>query len=494
MNNNAPKPSFKKKIFNKFLKKDGSSKFAKEPFNHKSRPRRSDEGEFKERRAQIFSKDGVRDFSAKNARYGRDFKRHEGPDLNIDYLNLEDGQKRIGFSPFQIRLVQSILNAVFVEGKTLDKAYSIFFAKVKLESVEQGFIIKQINAMFSHLSYYAYVAGLKRPSDFSRHVNRLIVVYCMVKKFSVPNLDCEGFDRSGVIKRINEANEDTLLSQGCPIWLEELASKELKELWAAERACLALEPKRFIRANTLKTTRENLAKELSLEGVVTRPVKDSPIALEVTSNSALFRTKSFKNGLFEQQDAGSQLIAPFLELEPGLRVVDTCAGAGGKTLHIAALMQGKGSIIALDTQEWKLSELKKRARRAGAFNIEPRHISSSKIIKRLYEHADRVLIDAPCSGTGVLRRTVDSKWRDSRASLIELRQIQKDILERYSKIAKVGGIIVYATCSILPSENQKQIEAFCNEHKDTFEFIEDKVVLPSSGFDGFYMAKLKRIA
>lgn len=515
MENQEKRHSFNKTgSFKKFKNRDGQKTFAKNSFGNRSTSRRSND----DTGHRVFSKDGVReerneryedrrsnfkrDRFDRHQRFNRDeryqdrehFDKYKKIDLDIDYLNLDDGQRRIGFSPFQIRLVQSILTECLTEGKSLDKAYAIYFAKVKLEPIEQGFIIKQINSMFSHLSYYAYIAGLKRPSDFARHVNRLIVTYCIVKKFSVPNLDCEGFDRSGVDKRIKEANDDVLLSQGCPIWLEEQASKELGEAWAKEREVLALEAHRYIRANTLKTTREHLGMLLSKEGVVTKPVKGAPIALEITSNSALFRTKAFKDGLFEQQDAGSQLIAPFLDIKPGQRVVDTCAGAGGKTLHLAAIMEGKGSILALDTEQWKLDALKKRARRAGAFNIEPRHISSSKIIKRLYDHADRVLIDAPCSGTGVLRRTVDSKWRDSRASLNELKEIQADILNRYSKIVKVGGLVVYSTCSILPSENREQIDKFLENHKDCYELIEDKVVLPSSGFDGFYMAKLKRIA
>ena len=140
-----------------------------------------------------------------------------------------------------------------------------------------------------------------------------------------------------------------------------------------------------------------------------------------------------------------------------------------------------------------MSAKKKRAKRAGAFNIEPRLIDSTKVIKRMVESADKVLIDAPCSGTGVIRRMPDSKWRDGREHLKELRDIQADILERYSKMAKIGGYVVYSTCSILPSENEKQIEKFLENNNGKFELVEDKHVMPSSGFDGFYMAKLKRI-
>lgn len=399
-----------------------------------------------------------------------------------------------GFTTFQLRLVQSILTSALVDKKPLDKSYAYWFAKVKIPAVEQGFIIRHINAMFRRLSYFAHIAGLKRPSDFERHVNRLILSYYANEQWPLPELNAEGFDRQGLKKRINEAQEHPLLNEGCPYWLEELCSRELKEQWPAERKALGEAATRFIRANSLKVTRDELASRLSDEGVVTKSVKGVNSALEVTSNAALFRTLAFKEGLFEQQDAGSQLIAPFLEVEPGMRVIDTCAGSGGKTLHLAALMQGKGTLIALDIEGWKLEDLKKRAKRAGAFNIDTRAIDSTKVIKRLYDHADRVLIDAPCSGLGVLRRTADSKWADIQPRLIELKKVQADILERYSHMAKVGGKVVYSTCSILPSENQEQVKAFLEKHAESFVLEEEQTILPSSGFDGFYMARLKRIA
>lgn len=401
--------------------------------------------------------------------------------------------RKPGFTTFQMRLVQSILTSALVDKKPLDKSYAMWFAKVKIPAVEQGFVIRHINAMFRRLSFYAHVAGLKRPSDFERHVNRLILSYYATEGWPLPELNAEGFDRTGLKKRIEEAIAHPLYNEGCPFYLEELCSRELKDKWPAERKALGEAAPRFIRVNTLKTTRDELAAALSEEGVVTKSVKGVHTALEVTSNAALFRTLAFREGKFEQQDAGSQLIAPFLEVAPGMRVIDTCAGSGGKTLHLAALMNGKGSLIAMDIEGWKLDELKVRARRAGAFNIETRVIDSTKVIKRLYGHADRVIIDAPCSGLGVLRRTADSKWADIQPRLIELKKIQADILERYSRMVKVGGKVVYSTCSILPSENEKQVKAFLANHPGEFVLEAEEHIWPSSGFDGFYMARLRRL-
>ena len=173
-----------------------------------------------------------------------------------------------------------------------------------------------------------------------------------------------------------------------------------------------------------------------------------------------------------------------------------CAGAGGKTLHLASLMENKGQIIALDIYDNKLKELKRRAKRNGAHNIEQRHIDSTKVIKKLYDKADRVLIDAPCSGIGVLRRNPDAKWKLQPEFIEKIKVTQQEIIQQYSRMVKAGGQMVYATCSVLPSENQKQVEKFlASDLGKDFKYVKDKKVLAhKSGFDGFYMALLERKA
>jgi 16S rRNA (cytosine967-C5)-methyltransferase len=178
-----------------------------------------------------------------------------------------------------------------------------------------------------------------------------------------------------------------------------------------------------------------------------------------------------------------------------MRVIDACAGAGGKTLHLAALMRNRGRILALDTDETKLNELRRRARRAGVSDIvESRQITSSKVIKRLANSADRVLLDVPCSGLGTLRRNPDAKWKLSPESLDQVRTLQQDILSGYAQMLKPGGLLVYATCSILPSENQAQVARFLESRGDGFETVGERLLLPSAGFDGFYMGKIRRKA
>ena len=291
----------------------------------------------------------------------------------------------------------------------------------------------------------------------------------------------------------NELQKVRAFKESIPDWMDELAVKEIGEKWDKEIEALNKKAEVILRVNTLKTNRETLKTILEKEGVETELIKGYPSALKLTERKNVFITNAFKSGLFEVQDASSQLVAAYLDVKPGMRIIDTCAGAGGKTLHLSALSDNKGQIIAMDIYESKLKELKKRARRAGAFNIDMRLIDSTKVIKKLKNSADRVLIDAPCSGIGVLRRNPDSKWKLQPEFIENIKKTQSEILQNYSKLVKVGGKLVYATCSILPSENENQVKNFLKSNKD-FKFISDKKVSPEkSGYDGFYMALLEKI-
>ncbi|MCB0392126.1 MAG: methyltransferase domain-containing protein, partial [Bdellovibrionales bacterium] len=249
----------------------------------------------------------------------------------------------------------------------------------------------------------------------------------------------------------------------------------------------------FLRINSLKTNQEKLIEDLYKEEIETEIIPNSEaIKLQVRKN--VFITKAFKDGMFEVQDIGSQKISQFLNPQPGDKVIDACAGAGGKSLHMANLMQNKGKILSLDIHEWKLKELRKRARRNSIDIIECREITSQKVIKRLQSKADKLLLDVPCSGLGVLKRNPDTKWKVKQETLDDLRKTQAYILENYSQMVKPGGEMVYATCSVLPSENEKQIEAFLEKHSGEWHLLNQESLAPKSEFnDGFYMAKLKRL-
>ena len=276
-------------------------------------------------------------------------------------------------------------------------------------------------------------------------------------------------------------------------WMDERCGRELGDAWPAIRETLNQPAEVYLRTNTLKTDRRSLKERLGQDGFITEALKPIPTALVMQQRYNVFSMVAFKEGLFEVQDASSQRVAPFLQVEPGMKVIDACAGAGGKTLHLGALMQNKGRILALDVHQWKLNELRKRCGRAGVDVAETRLIEGSKGIKRLANYADRVLLDVPCSGLGVLRRNPDAKWKLSEVEIDRLIIEQQDILTRYSTMVKPGGKLVYATCSILPSENEQQVQKFLATHGDEWTLEEELKLNPAeTGHDGFYGARLVR--
>ena len=247
-----------------------------------------------------------------------------------------------------------------------------------------------------------------------------------------------------------------------------------------------------LRTNRLKIDRHQLLQELQAEGLSTEPVDNYPDALLLSQRANVFQTNAFKKGYFEVQDAASQSVAPLLQVEAKMRVIDACAGAGGKSLHLASLMQNKGVLIAMDIHEHKLQELRTRANRAGVSIIDTRPIHSTKAIKRLHESADRILLDVPCTGLGVLRRNPDTKWKLVPERLQELKEIQTQILASYSKMLKVGGKLVYATCSVLREENEEIIEHFLQQNPQWELELQERHFSHRQGFDGFYAARLRR--
>jgi 16S rRNA (cytosine967-C5)-methyltransferase len=176
-------------------------------------------------------------------------------------------------------------------------------------------------------------------------------------------------------------------------------------------------------------------------------------------------------------------------------VIDGCAGAGGKTLHLAALMRNQGRLVAMDVVPTKLRELENRARRNGVLIVETQLLDEAGTqVKNFHAHADRVLLDVPCSGTGVLRRKPDTKWRLTEDEVARLVTLQARILKDYSAMVKPGGKLVYATCSILPQENEQQITAFLMQSEGAWKLDEQRSVRPDvEGWDGFYLARLQRL-
>lgn len=334
-----------------------------------------------------------------------------------------------------------------------------------------------------------YMGEGTKPSN----IYNLILAYLLWKKVKYKKFDeFDGIKTGGILSKLDKKTFPTkAIEHSVPDWLAGLFEKELGAKWEKEMSALNEQAPVILRANSLKISAENLVGILKEEGVNSFVLRGYPDAVQLEEKKNVFLTSAFKEGFFEVQDASSQKIAELLDVKEGMRVVDACAGAGGKTLHIAALMKNKGQIIALDIYEWKLAELKRRAKRAGAFNIETRFIEDNKVIKRLHNTADRLLIDAPCSGLGVLKRNPDSKWKIDEDFINRIKTEQENILQNYSKILKKGGKMVYATCSILPSENGEQVRKFLSENTE-FALVKEENIMPSDGYDGFYMALIER--
>ena len=387
------------------------------------------------------------------------------------------------------------LHLIFNENKQADKVLKNTLKRDKRWGArDRGFIAETTYDIVRWKRLYSKIAEVKEP--FNRaNLFRLFTVWATLKGIQIP--DWPQFENTPTRKikgKFDEFSKIRKYKESLPDWLDELGQKELGKKWDKEIHSLNQLADVILRVNTLKTTKEKLQNNLQELEIETENIKGYPQALKLVKRTNVFVTEAFKNGWFEVQDASSQKVAKFLNPKPGTRVVDTCAGAGGKSLHIAALMENKGQVIALDIYENKLKELKRRAKRNGAHNIETRTIDSSKVIKKLIQKADKILIDAPCSWIGVLKRNPDSKWKLQPEFLETIKNTQREILDSYSRMVKPGGQMVYATCSILPSENEKQVQDFLERKsgKD-FKFVKEEKVFPSeSGFDGFYMALLQK--
>jgi 16S rRNA (cytosine967-C5)-methyltransferase len=238
--------------------------------------------------------------------------------------------------------------------------------------------------------------------------------------------------------------------------------------WGREIAALETPPPVDLRVNRLKATVEEARKALAAEGIDTEPMRYAPHGLRLKRRLSVVTGRAFQDGLVEIQDEGSQLVAALVDGKPGMQVADYCAGAGGKTLAIAAGMNNKGRVVAMDVYESRLDRSAQRLRRAGAHNVERRALDAdnAKWLKRQKGAFDRVLVDAPCTGTGTWRRNPDGRWTLAPEDLAELVPKQGEILDAASRLVKPGGGLIYATCSVLPSENERQIAAFLEKHPE----------------------------
>jgi 16S rRNA (cytosine967-C5)-methyltransferase len=392
----------------------------------------------------------------------------------------------------RVGLAVELLKITRRERKPADYLVSTFFKRVRtIEPDDRRFIAEAVYAALRRDIYFrAAVRATRSSAGFpARFEDDAVVFLALFAEQRAPRGDlAEAFSRLtdvsvGIfrtIARFAQGNLDARFVDGdararfavqhsIPEWVvEELAQTRSEEELGRLFEALNEEPPLCIRANSLKISRDELRERLRAEGVSSRPGKLSPWALVARKDRDLFSLESFREGLFEVQDEGSQIVSILLDPRRGARVLDACAGAGGKTLQIGAMMNGRGEVYAFDPDARRLANLRRRVRRSGLQNV--RVVEADNVltgfISRDEGQLDAVLVDAPCTGLGTLRRSPDIKLRASRALAAEMVRKQTSILEEVASLPKQGGRIVYATCSILPDENERVVEGFLERHPE----------------------------
>lgn len=385
------------------------------------------------------------------------------------------------------------LEQIFGEGYHADKVIErLFKNNRKLGSRDRRFIAETTYELVRWWRLSWAALGESEPCLERSALWKLLGAWLLLQDQSLPAWDdFKSLNKETLKKNLEHGRENPAIRESIPDWLYQLGQEELGERrWNSTLQALNEQAPVVLRANRLKTTREDLRKRLlDDEDIETEFAPATDDGLLLTERRNIFSVSAFQEGHFEVQDGASQQIGPLLDVQPGMRVIDACAGAGGKTLHLAAMMKNKGKIIAMDIHPRKLEELRRRCKRAGIDIVETKLIESSKTLKRLEKSADRLLLDVPCSGMGVLRRNPDAKWKLRPEDFSRLRSLQAEILSGYTSMLKPGGRFVYATCSILPSENEKQMAAFLAANPGKWNLLTERQFLPGeNGYDGFYAA------
>ncbi|MCH2045788.1 MAG: RsmB/NOP family class I SAM-dependent RNA methyltransferase [Saprospiraceae bacterium] len=389
------------------------------------------------------------------------------------------------------------LDRIFSQQEQADKVVARTLKKDKRWGArDRRFIAETI---YDIVRWYRYLyEHIGRTPESTQDWWQIFAVYwTILKGETLPDweewqeLDLTTFKHKSTILKQHRA-----IQVAIPDWLDQLGEQELGEHWETIISNMNKQADVILRVNTLKTNRELVLKKLQTQNIEGEKVDLYPDAIRLKKRRNLQANPYYQKGWFEIQDLASQQIAAFIDPQPNMQLIDACAGAGGKSLHLAAKMNNKGKIWAADIYPQKLKELQKRAKRAGIQIIQSQIVNSKSGIQTITiprgEQIDCILLDVPCSGLGVLRRNPDTKWKLQKKHLEQLQATQAQLLEAYAKLCHKGTVLVYATCSILPSENQNQIQRFLETKLGKkFDCVDQKSLYPhQDGTDGFYMAKL----
>jgi 16S rRNA (cytosine967-C5)-methyltransferase len=362
--------------------------------------------------------------------------------------------------PILLHSAAELLQRILSEKMPADRQMEGYFRTHRDMGVrDRGFVAETVYGCLRERRWLEHIAGSALLLD-------VVAAYLLTHGYSARALEETGFrgDARGMVERARTLDKATLpfaIQANMPDWLAQRLRAQFGEAESLALAIALNQPAPVdMRVNTIKARRDEVLTRLTQEGFPCEITPYSPSGLRRHDRAPIFKTLCFKEGLFEVQDEGSQLLTLMLEPRRQEMVVDFCAGAGGKTLHIGALMANTGTVYAFDVLAKRLEKLKPRLRRAGLNNVRMVTISHERDarVQRLKGKIDRVLVDAPCSGTGTLRRNPDIKWRD--INLTELTDTQQRILAAAAELLKPGGRLVYATCSLLKEENEDIVEKF----------------------------------
>ncbi|WP_312512156.1 RsmB/NOP family class I SAM-dependent RNA methyltransferase [Massilia sp.] len=376
---------------------------------------------------------------------------------------------------------------------------------------ERGVIAEAVYSVLRNKSFFTdFASGGNTPSM------RRLALLGLAETAGIDSIGGLTEDETHFLTRIQEVDRNLLpapIRANLPQWLLDKLVNQFGEAEALELAAVLNTPAPLdLRVNSIKAERDEVIAKLAEAPIAAEPMAYAPLGLRVFKKPALQNLPLFKEGAIEVQDEGSQVLSQIVGARRGEMVVDFCAGAGGKTLALGASMRNTGRLYAFDVSEKRLTKLKPRMARSGLSNIHPVLIAHERDakVKRLAGKIDRVLVDAPCSGLGTLRRNPDVKWRQQPGAVAEMQEKQASILDGASRLVKGGGRLVYATCSLLNEENDFIVEQFLESHPD-FELVpmnkvlaEQKIPLEMDKYlkllphkhqtDGFFAAVLERKA
>ena len=370
---------------------------------------------------------------------------------------------------FPLTRAAELLDLILHGRSPADQLMQVYFRKNRNMGVhDRGFVAETVYGCLRRKRLLEHFINQTSPAAID-----IVATYlAAIQGWSARALEQAGYhaDVRGLVARIRETDVTTLpaaVRADLPDWLYERLAAQLGETETLALAAALNQPAPVdLRVNTLKAKREDVAALLADEGYPAAPTPISPTGLRRNERSPLFKTRAFSEGLVEVQDEGSQLLALLVEPRRGEMVVDFCAGAGGKTLHLGALMDNSGTLYAFDVSAKRLDQIKPRLRRAGLDTVRRVVIEHErdKRVQRLRGKIDRVLVDAPCTGLGTLRRNPDIKWRTPDLNVITA--LQRRILEAAAELVKPGGRLVYTTCSPLREENDAIVEWFLAAHPE----------------------------